>query len=145
MPNKHDGKSFRRLAAHREGVPAFAAWTLILEVASKMPTRGLLADEDGPLDAEDLSAKTGFPSSIFDLAFNLLTQPRIGWLEVVSGERDEFPLLPGASRNFALEGNGIEGNGTTGNCKDVGSREEPRSPDSVAQRSAKSCDEEFHV
>jgi hypothetical protein len=143
MPNKHDGKSFRRIAAHRDGVPVFAAWTLILEVASKMPTRGVLSDEDGPLDAEDISAMTGFPASIFDLAFSLLTQPKIGWLEIISGQQDDFPLLPGASRDFALEQNRTEENRTTGNrTKDVGSRE-TRSPSGIAQRSAKSCDEEF--
>ena len=145
MPNKHDGKSFRRLAAHRDGVAAFAGWTLILQVASKMPTRGVLADEDGPLDAEDISAMTGFPAAIFDLAFGLLTQPKIAWLEITSGQRDDFPLLPGASRNFALEQNGTEANGTTENRKEeVGSRENSRSPNSdTSHQPVKCCDEEF--
>lgn len=143
MPNKHDGKSYRRIAAHRDGVPVFAAWTLLLEVASKMPTRGLLSDEDGPLDADDLAAMTGFPTQIFELAFSLLTQPKIAWLEVDEQESRSIPESPGVSRDFALEQNRIEEQGTTGNYKDVGSREKSRSPGSIAQRSAKSCDEEF--
>jgi len=144
MPNKHDGKSFRRIAAHRDGVPVFAAWTLILEVASKMPVRGVLADEDGPLDAEDLAAMTGFPVQIFDLAFVLLTQDKIAWLETDDIKPQSVPELPGASRDFALEQNRTEEQGTTENgSKDVGSREKSRSPGSMAQRSANTCNEEF--
>jgi hypothetical protein len=59
-------------------------------VASKMPERGLLVDEDGPLDAEDLAVKTGFPASIFHAAFTVLVDRKIGWLERVRG-RQEAP------------------------------------------------------
>ena len=85
IPNKHDGKGFRRVAKHERAVEIFAAWVLIVQVASKMPTRGLLVDEDGPLTAEDMADKTGFPASIFHIAFTVLVDPRIGWLERVSG------------------------------------------------------------
>lgn len=81
IPNKHDGKGFRRIAKHPDGVSIFGAWVLIVQVASKMPTRGVLADKDGPLTAEDLADKTGFPEKIFEKALKLLSQPRIGWLE----------------------------------------------------------------
>jgi hypothetical protein len=81
LPNKHDGKGYRRITRHEKAVDIFAAWVLILQVASKQETRGLLADEDGPLTAEDLADKTGFPEEIFELAFKVLTEKRIGWLE----------------------------------------------------------------
>lgn len=92
IPNKHDGKGYRRVSVHPRAVELFAAWVLIVEVASKMGDkktgtgRGVLADEDGPLTAEDLAFKTGFPQSIFDLALEVLTSEKIGWLEVVSGD-----------------------------------------------------------
>lgn len=124
IPNRHDGKSYRRIAAHADGVAVFAAWILILEAASKMPERGVLADEDGPLDADDLAAMTGFPSSIFEAAFRLLPEDRVGWLEVqeskprrrkspdntlkspaVSRNLPESPGMPG---NAAVELNGTE-------------------------------------
>ena len=88
-PNKHDGKGFRRLARHERSCELFSAWNLILQVASKMPKRGLLVDSDGPLDAEDLADKTGFPKDIFELAFKVLTNPKIGWLEKVNGNLHE--------------------------------------------------------
>ena len=90
IPNKHDGKGFRRVAQHERAVEIFAAWILIVQVASKMPEHGLLVDEDGPLTAEDLADKTGFPASIFHAAFMVLVDPKIGWLERVSG-REHVP------------------------------------------------------
>jgi hypothetical protein len=124
LPNKHDGKSYRRLTALPDAPGVFAAWTLILQVASKMPVRGVLADEDGPLDSDDLSAMTGFPSEIFDQAFKALTQPKIAWLEEVSEESEagtspgtsrHFPALPGTTGKSALEGKGTEGKERTPN------------------------------
>lgn len=113
LPNKHDGKGYRRVAAHRDAVPVFCAWNLIVQVASKMPKRGLLADEDGPLDASDLSAMTGFPSEIFEKAFKLLTDRKIGWLEVIDAPEisRDFPQSPVIPPEIALEGKGMEGNG----------------------------------
>ena len=81
IPNKHDGKGYRRLIALENGPALFAAWVLIVQVASKCPQRGVLADEDGPLDADDLSHKTGCPAEVFAQAFNALCQPKIGWME----------------------------------------------------------------
>ncbi len=82
IPNKHDGKSYRRLIAHDDGPALYAAWLLIVQVASKCPVRGVLADADGPLDADDLAAKTGCPATVFAKAFELLTHPKIAWLQM---------------------------------------------------------------
>ena len=86
VPNKHDGRGYRRVARHARNTELFAAWILIVQVASKMPVRGLLVDGDGPLDSQDLADKTGFPSKIFDLAFVVLVEPKIGWLEHASDD-----------------------------------------------------------
>lgn len=80
LPNKQDGKGYRRIAQHRHGVSIFCAWVLILQIASKTPERGVLADHDGPLDAEDLAAKTGFPVKIFEQALEFLSDARVGWI-----------------------------------------------------------------
>ncbi len=82
IPNKHDGKGYRRLIALENGPALFAAWVLIVQVASKCPQRGVLADEDGALTAEDLAMKTGCPAEVFAQAFDMLCHPKIGWLEV---------------------------------------------------------------
>lgn len=81
VPTKHDGKGFRRIAAMERNAQIFTAWILLLQVAAKMPVRGTLCDEDGPLTAEDLELKTGFQREYFELAFTVLTGPKVGWLE----------------------------------------------------------------
>lgn len=80
VPNRHDGGGYRRVAAHEHAADIFAAWVLMLQVASRCPTRGVLATAQGPLDSVDLSAKTGFPARIFDIAFTELQHQKIGWL-----------------------------------------------------------------
>lgn len=85
LPTKHDGKGFKRLARQRRRIDAYCGWCLILQVAAKMPVRGTLCDEDGPLDAEDLADATGFPPRVFESAFEILTDPKlkIHWLEKI--------------------------------------------------------------
>lgn len=86
VPNRMDGKGYRRIAAHPRNVEIFAAWILICEIASKMPVRGVLRDEDGPVSPEDMAFMTGYPESIFVLALPVLVLPRIGWLVVNGGK-----------------------------------------------------------
>ncbi|MBE7465610.1 MAG: hypothetical protein HS116_19215 [Planctomycetes bacterium] len=80
VPNKHDGKGFRRVMREPDGVAVYGAWNLMLQVASKCPKRGTLADEDGPLTALDLELKTGCPEAAFARAFTVLCE--VGWLLV---------------------------------------------------------------
>lgn len=119
VKNKHDGKGYRRVAAHPKSIQVFCAWNLIIQVASKMPVRGVLRDEDGPLTTSDLAFKTGFPEHIFEAAFELLTDQKIGWLERLELSQAEekaraSPEISGDagrfSQNIRVEQNGMEGN-----------------------------------
>ena len=137
VPNKHDGKSYRRLASHKSGVEVFCAWCLMVEVASKMPDRGILADEDGPLTSDDLAFMTGFPARIFTLAFLVLTSKGIEWLETVEGTESQPSAsgnnrdLPETSGNAGAEGKGREGQGIEDNQAALGSTV-PGEPATVA-------------
>jgi hypothetical protein len=119
MPTKHDGKGYRRITQHNEAVAIFCAWNLIVQVASKMPTRGVLADSDGPLDADDLSAKTGFPSAIFATALPFLSSESIGWMSLDQQRRarqsarvrQSPPESAEVDADSSPEGKGMEGNG----------------------------------
>jgi len=84
VPNKHDGKSYKRLFKlfPKIAVEMYGAWQLIVQVASKCKTRGVLADEDGPLTAKDLSDKTCAPEKTFAKAFQVFSHPEIKWLDV---------------------------------------------------------------
>jgi len=102
LPNKHDGKSYRRLSRQEDAAELFAAWVLTLQVASKCPQRGVLADEDGPLDPEDLADKTGFHPLIFRKLFAFAVLPEIGWMDVdtdAAGISRHPPESPGIRRN----------------------------------------------
>jgi hypothetical protein len=113
VPNKHDGKSFRRLMALPNGPAIYGAWILTLQVASKCPERGVLADADGPLTAEDLAVKTDCPETLFDEVFAELTSEKIPWLEadylddagtVVAGQESNTSELPEHSDDAGLKG-----------------------------------------
>ncbi len=80
IKNKHDGKGYRRLMAHPKAAEIFGAWTILVQVASKSDVRGVLADEDGSLDASDISDATGFPVKSILLALEVLSDKRIGWI-----------------------------------------------------------------
>lgn len=85
-PCKHDGKSFRRLMMMPNGVMIYGAWILIVQVAAKCPTRGVLADSDGPLTTEDLAIKTGAPEEVFRYALTILSDRKIGWISMSNWE-----------------------------------------------------------
>lgn len=81
LPNKHDGKSFRRLMRMRDGISLYGAWVLIVQVASKCSPRGILADSDGPLTSADIADKTGAPEKTIQRALDVCCDTAIGWIE----------------------------------------------------------------
>ena len=110
IPNRHDGAGFRRLAERKDCCELFSAWVLLLEIASKAECRG-----DLPALPEDAGYKTGFPARIFYRAYEVLSKPEIGWIEIY-GENAISPEVPAESPG-RREGNGIEGNGIEGKRK----------------------------
>lgn len=89
VPTRHDGGGFSRVARHEKSIELFCAWILIVEVAAKMPVRGLLVKDGRPLDSVDMHYRTQFPKNIFDLAFTVLVNPSIGWLEQIEYAQEE--------------------------------------------------------
>ena len=86
VSNKHDGKSYRRLMRMERRAELYAVWVLLIQVASKCPTRGVLADAEGPLTTDDLELKTGMPAESFAYAMPVLASDAIGWLSTDSVE-----------------------------------------------------------
>ncbi len=128
-PNKHDGSGFGRMMAHPEGERLFAAWNAIIQVASKMPKRGVLrtspdASGNSPgvpgdnLTASDLAFRTRLKQVTFEMALTFFSSKEMGWLDVDppnSEENQHLREIPGnspeASGETGAEGKGIEGNG----------------------------------
>jgi hypothetical protein len=91
VPNQHDGRSFRRLISYPDGAALLGVWLLLLEIASKMPKRGILADENGPLSVDDMSLMTGAGKETFIRGLEALASKKVGWIEVLNSSELEEP------------------------------------------------------
>ena len=125
VPNRHDGEHYSQIMAHPDGAKIFAAWNLIIQVASRTHLRGhLLRGNNTPHTPISLSAKTRAPAEWFSVAFDYL-EKNTDWLIVehfTQEIQDDLLAIPQASatqhRSAMREGdeegkgkNGREGNG----------------------------------
>jgi len=82
IPNRHDGENYSALITSKDGSELFAAWCLIVQVASKCQPRGTLLKGDGrPHDASSLSLKTRAPEKWFDKCLSYL-ESNTDWLDI---------------------------------------------------------------
>lgn len=107
IPTKHDGKGYRKLIRHANGVAFYGVWVLLVAVAAKSKLRGCLVDDDGPLSDEDLSIKTDAPADLIGQAVAHLVE-NIGWLEWV--EVDSLSRLLADNPNTVADDASTVGN-----------------------------------
>lgn len=110
IPNKHDGEKYSRLMMRPDAAEIFAAWILILQVASRCQPRGTLLRSGGtPHDSESLSIKTRVPASWFQKGLPILVE--MGWLTMVAACRHDADITLSPSRQDGDEERkkGIEG------------------------------------
>lgn len=95
IPNRHDSAGYRRLMDEPDGTALYGGWCLMVEVASKMPVRGVLHNGRRALTASDLAARTGGDEQVFSRLFELLVQEDVCWLENAGSVLPERPdVLP---------------------------------------------------
>ena len=89
VPNKHEGKGWKRLCGLPLAPALLGTFVVIVELASKAPARGYLADEDGPWTTEDMADMSGLTPYVsdFDRALSELSTDRIDWLEKIELSR----------------------------------------------------------
>lgn len=80
IPTDTADKKYRKITKMKDGPELFGMWLAIIEVASKMPIRGVLKDKDGDLSFEDMELIGGFPAKAYEKALNTLSSPEIGWV-----------------------------------------------------------------
>lgn len=91
IPNAHDGEKYTELISRPDGPEIFAAWILILQVASRCAVRGTLVRSNGhPHDSASLSLKTRAPAKLFEKALSYLEKN--GWLIMELNEQPELAL-----------------------------------------------------
>jgi hypothetical protein len=89
VPNRHDGEGYSIVMEQENAAELFAAWVLIIQVASKCRVRGTLTRDDGtPLTARALSLKTKAPERWFINALDFFTHNTL-WLECEGGNSEE--------------------------------------------------------
>jgi hypothetical protein len=80
MPTDHQSREYRRILRYQSAPSVLGVWCMVVQLAARMPTRGILADSHGPLDVEDIADEIGFDPEIVEQAFEVLMHPRIKWL-----------------------------------------------------------------
>ena len=83
MPTRGNKGEQRRILSMEGGYQALAIWHLLIQFASECPQRGLLIKESGVLDYEDLAFELGVPEADIRAAFNILGNPKIGWIDII--------------------------------------------------------------
>lgn len=117
IPNRHDGSKFAELMSHKNGPQHFAAWILIVQVASRVrDSRGILRRGDGsPHTPLSLSFVTRCPESVFSEAIPILFS--LGWLKI-EGKEQTPHLGAGLPHLGAAGGNRTEQDRTEQNRKE---------------------------
>ena len=80
LPNKMDSDGYTELISHRNGAAHFGCWIVLLQVASRCKSRGILTrDSSDPHTFSSLSRLTRIDSRILQAAVKRLID--IGWIE----------------------------------------------------------------
>lgn len=82
VPNDHDSTGYAYIMAREDAAEVYAAWVLMLQVASRCSPRGTLIRGNGsPHTPSSLAVKTRAKGEWFAAAFEALSDPEIGWIE----------------------------------------------------------------
>lgn len=78
IPNNLGSRAYRKIMLQDNGIEIFGVWILLVQIASRAPIRGILADEDGAYSLEDLEVYSDCPKEKFATAIPILAS--IGWI-----------------------------------------------------------------
>ncbi len=93
MPNRHDGDGYTELLDHPDGPSHYAAWAVMVQVASRCDPRGTLLRGTGePHDSVSLARMTSIPREVFEAAIPRLL--KAVWLERISSDGQVLTEIP---------------------------------------------------
>jgi hypothetical protein len=110
IPNRHDGENFTNIMQHKKGDTIFAAFVLMVQVASKCSPRGTLIRDNGtPHTDSSLSAKCRAPKEWFCFALEYL-EKETDWLDVKDfAAPEQLPIIVPTASCQAGDEEGKEG------------------------------------
>lgn len=109
IPNRHDGENYSLIMLQKNGAEIFAAWILLLQVASRCHPRGtLMRDNQKPHSAASLAIKTRAPEKWFVSALEFL-EKETDWLEIATDCHPDGSEPPPDWQSGDEEGKGMEG------------------------------------
>lgn len=82
LPLMLDTAPYKRMVARPRGPELCWCYVACCMVAARMPIKGVLADERGPLDAVDLASLTGLEYGLVELFLEVAQEERVQWLLV---------------------------------------------------------------
>lgn len=133
VPNGHDGENYSRLITGKNAAEIFAAWILILQVASRCTPRGTLTRSNGsPHDPASLSLKTRAPATWFEKSLPALIE--CGWLYCKQlTDNDTAPACrsSAASTSQPCQRGDEEGKGREQNGRELAASPTPRARDPI--------------
>ena len=94
LPTKQDALGFRMLMRSPEGVSAYGVFIALVQIAAKVPNRGVLADDKGPMSDNVLAARVGCSLEILTKALEVLTGPEVGWIIVQPSTDHRSTIVP---------------------------------------------------
>lgn len=93
VPNDLLDLQYRLLVDHPDGAAHFAAWIVIVEIASTCKVRGTLQEGGVSLSTRHLSLKSGLPLTLFEAAIPRLMDT--GWLEEIPDAGELSAVMSG--------------------------------------------------
>lgn len=82
-PVTRTSESAGKLRRTVKGSFALGVFSTLVELAARMPTRGILCDSRGPMTPERYADRYGLPVKAAREAFEILSSPSIGWLVTI--------------------------------------------------------------
>lgn len=94
VPTSQSSMGLRRLLSLKNGAELFGIYILLAEIAGTCCTRGVLADEHGPLSLGDIAIRTGIKENVIKSAVESMLDKNIGWLDYVDGTQSDPKRTP---------------------------------------------------
>lgn len=126
IPTKHHGTTFTRLMRTDPTGSVYGCWICLVALAGRLPAKGTLACEEGPLSIEDMAAQCHVDPDTLKRAIDILQSESIQWIEAIPWNESLTREQTASSTLGSCSTTERNGNGT-GNLPQVS-----RSPDQDA-------------